>query len=96
MTHGCAEVIVPVGAVQTVAFVEVHHIGNVGEIVAWSRHICVAVFDVYAVLSRDGGILPGAGRHDKATQQIFPFVCRGCLGSQIDVDPSLALVDIRR
>ena len=40
MTHGCAEVVVPVSTMQTITFIKIHDIGNTGQVVAWSAHGC--------------------------------------------------------
>ena len=87
MTHRVAEVVVPVGAVQTVTLVEIHHIGHVWQVIARPAHGRVAVFDVYVVLACHRRMQPGAGRDHEGAHQIRAVVGIGGLGGEVDVHP---------
>ena len=46
VAHRRAKVVVPIGAVQAIATVKVHHIGHVGQVVPGARHARRRVLDI--------------------------------------------------
>ena len=65
VTHGRAEVVVPIGAVQAIALIKIHDIRNFGEIVTRTRHIRRNVFNVDVVFARHCRRAPCAGGDDE-------------------------------
>jgi len=65
MAHGCAKIVVPVCAVQTVAFIKVHYKRNIRQVITRSGHICITIFYINIILPGYCGVLPGAGGNHK-------------------------------
>ena len=40
MTHKRSKIVVPVGTMNTIAFIKIHNIGNAGQVIARTSHIC--------------------------------------------------------
>ena len=53
MAHGGAKIIVPVGSMQTIALVEIHGVGHIGQMISGARHGRGFEFDPYLELTRD-------------------------------------------
>ena len=88
MTHRVAKIVMPVGAVQPVAFIKIHHIRNIGQKITGTMHVGIPIFNVNVVLSRDRGILPCAGRNNKRIDHVAAFIGIYRLVGQIDIDPA--------
>lgn len=61
MTHRGAEIIVPIRAVYPVAFIKIHGIGDIWQVVSRPRHGSGIQLDVDLVLASNGRMGPGAG-----------------------------------
>lgn len=80
MAHGRPKVIMPVSAVQSIALVEIHHVRDIAQIVAWACHISVAVFNIDLVLPGNRRCSPGSSRNRKSLDQIIALIGVGSLG----------------
>ncbi len=92
VTHGNTKIVMPIGAMQTISFVEIHDVGHVRKVVAWSGHVGVTIFDVDVKLANDGWILPGASRDDEGADELIAFVDAGSLLTQININPATGKV----
>ena len=90
MAHGSTKIIVPIGAVKTVTFIEIHHIGYIGEIVTWSGHIGIAIFYIDVELPYHGGSLPGASGNDDRPNHLVALVSISGLPGEIHINPPFA------
>ena len=61
VTHGVAEIIMPVGPMDTIAFVKIHRVRDIRQIVTRSRHIGAEKFYIDLIFSNHGGVGPGPG-----------------------------------
>ena len=54
IAHGAPEIVMPVGAVQAIATIIIHGIGNIFQVVAGPSHVGFGKFDIDAKLSWQG------------------------------------------
>jgi len=103
MTHGSAEVIMPIGTMETVAksfgdfiVVEKYNIGNVGEIVVGAQffaaagHFLGADFNPNSKIT-GGGSVPFAGGDRISGDFLIVVKNIKLLGSQIDLNPTIGI-----
>src|SRR3972149_9857077 len=88
VAHRLAEVVVPVGAVQTVALVEIHREGNVRKIVARAGHVRGAQLGPYAELPGHGGMAGCARRDDERGPRLSPLIGGHTLLAHVNIDPA--------
>lgn len=88
VAHGGAKIVVPIGAMQTVPFVKIHHVGDVREEIIRSRHVCRAIFDIDAKHSCDGYRRPGTGGNNELVYDLIAHHSEGPLGGEIYVNPA--------
>jgi hypothetical protein len=50
------EVVVPIGAMQPIPLVKVHYIRNIGQVIAGSSHISIAIFHIDIKSAGDSGV----------------------------------------
>lgn len=50
----------PVGSVNSIPLVEIHHIRDIGKIITWSAHTGITILYIDAVLTANGGVLAGS------------------------------------
>ncbi len=55
MAHGMAKVVMPIRTVNTVAFIEVHYIGHIGQVIARAAHGLGEILHIDVILPGDGG-----------------------------------------
>ena len=91
MTHRRSKIMVPVCAVQPVAFIEIHNIGDVRQEVARPRHISITELDVDFILSCDSGSQPRSSRNDEGIYHRLAFISIDTLMGQIHIDPPRVL-----
>lgn len=65
VTHRSSKIIMPVGAVQPIAFVKVHHIRHVRQVPAHTGHICVTIANIYVILTGYRRVSSNPGGNDK-------------------------------
>src|SRR5215213_8791553 len=81
----------PVGSVQSIAFVEIHDIRHIRKEISWSMHVAGTDFDIDLVLSCHSGSEPGARGNDKGIYNRIPFVGVHTLICEIHIDPALTI-----
>ena len=89
MAHRVAEIVVPVGAVNAIALIEIHHVRYIGQIVAGAAHRLCGILHVDAILPQHGGRARQACRDRHPVDGRVPFVSDQLLISQINIDPAL-------
>lgn len=72
--HRCAEVTMPVGAVEAVALVKVHGPRDIGQVVPRSGHAGFFQFDVNSVVAENGGVGGDTGGDQKLFEEQTVFV----------------------
>ena len=55
VAHRVPEVVVPVRAVNSIAFIEVHHVGHIGQIITGAAHRLREILHVDVILPGDSG-----------------------------------------
>lgn len=60
MAHRGAEIIMPVGPMDTITFVKIHGVRDICQIIARSCHVGAEKFDIDLVFSYHGGVSPGS------------------------------------
>ena len=80
MAHRCAEVIMPICAVQPITFMKIHYIGHFGQVIPVARHICCAVHDIYSEYASNGDIRPATGGDQETSGDLVPLHGKNCLG----------------
>ena len=58
VAHWIAKIVVPIGAVDTIAAVKIHHIRHIREIVARTSHVIIEELDPYIIGAGYGGCVP--------------------------------------
>lgn len=92
MAHGRTEIVMPIGAVQAIVLIKVHHIGHSWQVITRTRHISCAVFDINFKGSSNRWVIPGASRDEKIVDLLVALIDIDALHAQIDVNPTLALI----
>ena len=87
MAHGRAEIMVPIGAMQSIILVEVHHVRHSWQVITRSRHSCGAIFDINFIRSSDRWVIPGAGRDQEVVEFLVALVNINTLQAQININP---------
>src|SRR3972149_10115906 len=90
--HRCAEVVVPPGAMDAVALVEVHYPRYVPDVISGSGHILQTYFCPNTELPRHGGGAGSTGGDNKTFHKVGTIVNGQSLIGEIDVDPALAIL----
>lgn len=87
MAHWCAEIIVPISAVQPITFMEIHHIGHFGQVVPLAGHIGGGIHDVNAENAGDGDRGPATGRDQETTGNLIPLHGKNRLCGEVHIHP---------
>lgn len=87
MAHRLAEIVVPIGTMKGVVFVEKHDIGDIGQVVARARHGLRTDLQVDMIAACDCGGPASTGRDECPVNGHVTFVSRQALGTEIDIYP---------
>lgn len=69
VTHGIAEVVMPVGSMKGIALIEIHDVGNIGQVVAGATHGLGVEHPVdFVVPLNSGGVGQAGGDANRAHQ----------------------------
>ena len=74
MAHRRPEIMVPIGAMQSIILVEVHHVRHSWQVITWSRHRCGTIFDINFICSSDRWVVPGTGRDQEVVEFLIALV----------------------
>lgn len=88
MTHGCAEIVMPIGAMQRVALIKIHSEGDIREIVAGSCHIGGSQLYPDAELTKYRRMNGCARRDHKGGNGFGSFVRSHQLFGYININPT--------
>lgn len=86
----------PISAVKTVAFIKIHHIRHIGQIVTWASHSGGAILDIDTIAAGYGGGSPGASRNNKRVDQGITRISIDALLRQIDINPMFTAANLSR
>ncbi len=91
VAHGCAEVMMPVGSMQSIALIEVHGERHIRQIITRSSHISVTQFDVDMILAGHCWVLPCSCRNKKRVRKRISLISIYHLLGEIHIDPTFAI-----
>ena len=90
MAHRIAKIVVPIGAMNAVAAVKIHHVRHIGQVIAWPSHIIIEQFDPDVVSAGDSWRVGQTSGNEKGTHQGFAFKGVKHLLAEVNVDPFIA------
>lgn len=88
VAHGMAKVVVPVGAVNAIALIKVHHVRHIGQIVTGAAHRLRRILHVDAILSGHRRRARQSRRYGDPIDRCMPFIRDQALIAEIDIDPA--------
>ena len=88
VAHGRAEIVVPIGSMQTVAFVKIHGVRHIGQMISRPRHGGGFKLDPYLELARDGGCTRCASGNDERVDNHVAFIGVHTLFRKVHIDPA--------
>ena len=74
MAHRDAKVAVPICAVNAIALIKIHDVGDIGQVVTRSSHVCIRIFNINPVRTGYCRVDPGPSRDDKSADQVLSLI----------------------
>ncbi len=87
MAHGCAEIIMPIGAVDSIALVKIHRVRHIRQEISRPAHVRVAIFYIDFVCAGHGGVGRGARGDQEGRHQAVAIISIESLFAEIDIQP---------
>ena len=96
MAHRPPKVVVPVGAMNSIATVEVHGPGHIGQAISRTAHVCGAILGIDPEPPYHRWIVPRACRNDGSEDRGLPHMSVQSLLRQVYLDPLACFALVRR